>query len=232
MDKYHIQQKNFDKIESSLMFQHIPNMKKQSRIVIPDNRAIPISLINTNKKEMNLKIELPNGYKMISPKLIKKENIDFNKLVEQHIRIMQDRDNFAIPIGEDKYFLQKGSEKYGIIKALNNYNYLLLDDKNNYVGYINTLRENADGKNVEIEIGISPNLHHNGLGTLVATKFYDELFSIGVASVSSTVFEFNIPSIKLHEKLAKLNGIRLESYYINGRLWNMNYYSKTNSKIK
>ena len=62
--------------------------------------------------------------------------------------------------------------------------------------------------------------------------FYDELFSMGVASVTSSVFSFNEPSIRLHEKVAMLNGIRLESYYVNGKLWDMSIYSKVNSSIE
>ena len=37
--------------------------------------------------------------------------------------------------------------------------------------------------------------------------------------------------IKLYEKVAELNGIRLELYYINQNLWDMNFYSKVNSAI-
>ena len=113
-----------------------------------------------------------------------------------------------------------------------NYSYVVLDNNDSYAGYINILRSNANGKNVEVEIGIDPTLQHNGLGTTVINKFYDELFSTGVASVTSAVFEFNNPSIKLHEKVAELNGIRLESYYVNGKLWDMNFYSKVNSAIE
>ena len=141
---------------------------------------------------------------------------------------MQNRDDFTIPLGEDKYFLQRENGNYGISKALMNYSYIVLDENNNYAGYINILRSNANGKNVEVEIGIDPKMQHKGLGTVVINRFYDELFSTGVASVTSTVFEFNNPSIRLHEKVAELNGIRLESYYINGKLWDMNIYSKTN----
>ena len=42
---------------------------------------------------------------------------------------------------------------------------------------------------------------------------------IGIVSRPSIIF--NNPSIKLHEKVAQLNGIRLESYYINSKFWNM-----------
>ena len=93
-------------------------------------------------------------------------------------------------------------------------------------------KDSAIEKNAEVEIGIDPKLQHKGLGTVVINRFYDELFSTGVASVTSTVFEFNNPSIRLHEKVAELNGIRLESYYINGKLWDMNTYSKTNDIIE
>ncbi len=219
-------------IESSMMFQHIPNMKKNNEILIPDNDLISASMLDTEKKELSEKIELNNGFKMIRPGSFEKENIDSNKVLQGHIMAMQNRDKFTIPLGEDKYFLQKGNENYGMSKALMNYTYVVLNKNNDYAGYINILRSNANGKNVEVEIGIDPKLQNNGLGTTVINKFYDELFSTGVASVTSSVFEFNNPSIKLHEKVAELNGIRLESYYINGKLWNMNFYSKVNSAIE
>lgn len=223
---------NGNNIESNLMFQHIPNMKKDRGILIPDNNSILLSSLDTDKKELSERIDLGNGFKMISPKSFEKEGIDSNKVLQEHIKAMQNREGFTVPLGEDKYFLQKGNGNYGISKALMNYSYVVLDENNSYSGYINILRSNANGKNVEVEIGIDPKLQHKGLGTVVINRFYDELFSTGVASVTSAVFEFNNPSIKLHEKVAELNGIRLESYYVNGKLWNMNLYSKTNSIIE
>ena len=223
---------NGNNIESNLMFQHIPNMKKERGILIPDNNSISLSSLDTDKKELSEKIDLGNGFKMISPKIFEKEGIDSNIVLQAHIKAMQNRDGFTIPLGEDKYFLQKGNGNYGISKALMNYSYVVLDENNNYAGYINILRSNANGKNVEVEIGIDPRIQHKGLGTVVINRFYDELFSTGVASVTSSVFEFNNPSIRLHEKVAELNGIRLESYYINGKLWDMNIYSKTNDIIE
>lgn len=224
--------KTGDNVESNMMFQHVPFMKKDSGIYIPDNRVASISSFETDSKELSKKIELDNGFKMVSPIAFEEENIDFNSVLNSHIKAMQNREGFTIPLGEDKYFLQKGNEKYGITKALMNYTYVVLDENNNYAGYINTLRTNADGKNVEVEIGIDPKLQNRGLGTKVINSFYNELFKTGVASVTSSVFEFNNPSIKLHEKVAELNGIRLNAYYINGRLWDMNIYSKVNDEIK
>ena len=220
-----------DNLESRLMFQHIPNMTKQNGIIIPDNKIIGIEKLNTGKKELDKYIDLGDGYKLISPLILENLDIDFGTILNGYIKSMEEREKFTIPLGEDKYFLQKGNGKYGLSKQLANYTYILLDDNNQYSGYINILRENAKGKNAELEIGIKPEIQHKGLGTSVINKFYDELFSVGYASVTSSVFEFNKPSLKLHEKVAELNGIRLDSYYINGRLWDMNFYTKTNNLI-
>lgn len=221
---------NGDNVESSVMFQHTPYMEKNG-ILIPENKSVPIQTLDTEKKELRNKIELNNGFAMINPSVFEQEGIDFNKVLEGHIRAMQNRNNFTIPLGEDKYFLQVGNDRYGLYKTLKNSTYVILDSFNNYAGYINILRKNANGKNVEIEIAIDPTLQHKGLGTEVINSFYDELFSTGVASVTSSVFSFNNPSMKLHEKVANLNGTRIESYYINGKLWDMNVYSKVNEEI-
>ncbi len=223
---------NGENVESNLMFQHIPNMKKENGIIIPNNQSIPLSSLDTEKKEMAEKIELGNGFKLLSPKSFEDAGIDSTRIVDAHIKAMQNRDGFSKPLGEDKYILQKGNGKYGISKAVMNYNYIILNEDNDYSGYINILRSNANNKNAEIEIGIDPKLQHKGLGTMVINRVYDELFSVGYASVTSAVFEFNKPSLRLHEKVAEFNGIRLDSYYINGKLWNMNFYSKTNDLIK
>lgn len=217
-----------DKLESNLMFQHIPNMKREYGVIIPDGKTISLSKLDTEKNKLDDQIELDNGFKLVSPKLILTENIDSNNILKDHIKAMQNREKFTMPLGEDKYILELGNEDYSISKAIMNYTYIVLDENNKYSGYISILRNNANSKNAEIEIGIDPNLQHKGLGTKVINRFYDELFSVGYASVTSSVFEFNNASLKLHEKVAQLNGIRLDSYYINGRLWDMNVYSKTN----
>ena len=221
---------NSNSVESNMMFQHVPNMKKENGVYIPENISKDVNIFDTEKKELDSVIDIGNGYRLVSPKTFEQENIDSNSIIDGHINAMQEREHFSIPLGEDKYIIQKGNGNYGVSKAVMNYNYLLLDDSNNYAGYINILRTNADNRNAEIEIGIDPSIQSKGLGTQVINKFYEELFSVGYASVTSAVFEFNNPSIKLHEKVAELNGIRLESYYINGKLWNMSFYSKVNDK--
>lgn len=216
-------------VETKYMFQHTPNMKKEHGIYLPENNMIPN--IETNKEEKKI-LNLSNGYRAISPRAFEEENIDLKEVVKGHIKALQNRDNFSIPLGEDKYFIQEGNGNYGISKALANYSYVLFDSNNNYSGYINILRENANGKNAEIEIGIKPEIQNIGLGKDLINSFYDELFRRGYASITSAIFEFNKPSLKLHEKVANFNGTRIDSYYINGRLWDMNFYSKVNPELE
>ena len=215
-----------DMLESNLLFQHIPNMEKE-HIIIPENKYIEVSKFETSKKELSPTIVLENGVRLISPKLLTDEEI--SNVLKGHIKAMENRDKYTIPLGEDKSILQVGNGNYGLSKAIANYNYLVLDENKDYLGFINILRTNANNHNAEIEIGISPFSQHRHIGTKVINAFYEELFSIGYASITSSVFEFNNPSLRLHDKVAELNGIRLESYYINGKLWDMNIYSRVNN---
>lgn len=176
---------------------------------------------------MDSVIDIGNGYKLVAPKIFNNLDINIDNIIDSHIEAMKNREKFSIPLGEDKYILQKDTGDEPISNAVMNYSYILLDKHNEYAGYINILRTSPNKVNAEIEVGIKPELQHSGLGKIIINEFYNQLFSIEYASITSAVFEFNKPSIKLHEKIAKLNGIRVESYYINGKLWDMNYYSKT-----
>ena len=152
------------------------------------------------------------------------------KLTNSYEEAMQDREHFTIPLGEDKYFLQRGNDNYGIHKSVSNFSYVIVDNSGNYVGYVNILR--SEGRHVEIEIGVSPKIQSRGLGRKSLEAFYQELFRVGYASITSCVFDFNTPSIKLHDRVAEFNGVRIESYYANNRLWNMNYYTVVNPLVE
>lgn len=219
------------KLEDTIMYQHIPGMIKDDKLTVPENISVDCEVFKTEKKECSEIIPVLKGYRLVSPKIFDKLKINIDDIVNGHAEAMKKRNNYAIPLGEDKYFLQKGNEKYGIYKAVSNFNYVLLDTKDRYAGYVNILRSTANGLNVELEIGIVPGLQNMGMGTAVMKKFYKEVFSVGCASVTSMIFEFNKPSINLHKKFAEYNGLRKEAYYINGRLWDIVIYSKVNDKI-
>ena len=215
-------------VESKYMFQHVPNMDKDFSTLIPDNIEVSESYFKTDKKEIDSLVNIGDGYKLVSPRVFDDMGINKDGIINSHINALQNRDGFSIPLGEDKFIIEKGDGFYGVSRDLMNFSYILLDRNNDYAGYVNILRQNANKNNAEIEIGIKPGLQGNGLGKKVLEEFYNQLFSIGYASVTSAVFSFNDPSLRLHDKVAKLDGVRIESYYINDRLWDMSFYSKTN----
>lgn len=213
-----------NKVESCYMFQHVPNLIK-AESVLPNNKILRADV----KKELPRDIiNLSEGYRMICPKVFKENNINIDDVINEHIRALQNREKFSIPIAEDKYFIKVGNEDYGISKMIMNYSYILFDKDNNYVGFITIIRENIKGYSADIELGIRPELQHKGLGFKLLTAFYEELFSRGYISITSQVFDFNEASIKLHEKVATYNGTRVKSYYIKGKFWDMRFYTKVN----
>lgn len=212
-------------IETNYMFQHIPFMESDSGIILPENKIL---FSNESTGALRDVVAMDDGYRLVSPRVFESENVDITKVVKGHIEAMQNRDRFSIPLGEDKYFIQEGNGRYGMSKTLANYSYVLLNPNNDYSGYVNILRTNASGKNAEIELGITPGSQKTGLGTKLINNFYEEMFDQGYASVTSSVFDFNVPSLKLHEKVANFNGTRIDSYYINGKLWDMHYFTKVN----
>ena len=216
-------------VESNYIFQHFNRMKKKENVILPDNNAVKATFFN-NRKRMRLKIDLKDGFKLVSPLLLDNKDMDFDKIINGHINALQERKEFSIPLGEDKFIMRIGNISHGIKKLFLNYNYILLDGNNNYVGYINVIRVNAGRRNAEIEFGISPDYRRKGLATEMLNTFYDELFSLGFASVTSSVFEFNNASIKLHEKVADYSGIRNNAQYANGKLWDILCFTKVNPK--
>ncbi len=219
-----------NQLVSSNLYQHISDNYELEKIEsnLYSSVPVPSKKVSDNYQEV---IELGiTNFKLIRPRSALSLGLDFNHLVDGHIEAMQNRNKFTIPLGEDKYFLQRGNEKYGIYKSVLNFSYLLVDNFGNYAGYVNILRQ--EGRHVEIEMGISPNFQGFGLGTRIVNAFYDELFRLGYVTITSQIFEFNKPSLKLHEKVADFNGIRINSYFANGELHNMHYYTKTEPEVK
>ncbi len=215
-----------NKIESGILFEHYPNMRKNYSITIPKNESI--SLENSEKiSNIDEILYLKNGYRAIPSKMLEVVDVDLNDWVKTHIEALQNREEFSIPLGEDKYIIQEGNGNYGISRAIQNFSYILIDNNFKYLGYCNILE--TSGRNARIDIGIIPKCQGLGLGSMLFEAFYNELFEKGYMSVTSYVFEFNDKSNKMHKKLAQYNGTRKYSYYINGKLCDMNIYTKTKS---
>ena len=162
--------------------------------------------------------------KAVSPQYLLGKNNNITDVVAGYIEALTNREKFSIPLGEDKYIIQEGNGKYGVSKQVLNFDYILLDKNNKFAGFCNRL--STEGRNARIDIGIHPKYQRKGYGSKLLSCYYDELFRIGYLALTSYVFDFNEPSIKLHEKYSKLIGVRKNSYYANGKLWNMNIYVK------
>ena len=224
---------NKDKIGSLMLFQHIPYMTKKRKERLPKNNVRNVSDFDTSKKELDKIVIVDKDYKMVSPSVFEENDIDYNKILDSYIKSMQVRSRFTIPLGEDKYMLQKGNENYGLYKKLRNFTYIVLDKNNNYIGFVSMLVNNYKDRNAEVEIGITPKMQRQGIGTKVLKKFQDELFSVGYASITSTIFNFNKASTKIHKKSTSIYcGTRKNSYYVNGKYWDMNIYTKVNNLVK
>ncbi len=212
-------------IETKYYFEHYPNMKKVYDVKLPKNKSIPLNN-NEQTKELNKILHLKNGYIAVSPAILKEKfNVNIADIVKEHMKALQQREKFSIPLGEDKYFIQEGNGMYGISKMVQNFSYVLLNKDLKYIGYCNILRGNK--KSIVIDIAIVPNFQRIGLGSMLLEAFYTELLNTGYMSITSYVFDFNEASNKMHKKYAKYVGTRNKSYYINGKFWNINVYVKS-----
>ena len=213
-------------VDSSYLFQSYPNMNKKD-LIKPQNKII---MDDTPISPLDEVMEINDSFIAISPKVFEKYNIDMQKIVKGHINALQHRSTYSIPLGEDKYMLEEGNGKYGISKIILKYDYIILNHNFDYCGIAGIIRTN--GKNAEIEVALTPTMQHQGLGKIVTEELYKQLFKHGYMSATSAVFDFNNPSNKLITKLANYNGTRIESYYINGKLWDMHYYTKIKEEAK
>ena len=212
------------------LFQSYPEMVKlvEEKEDEPNYRGITnLKGVNKNFTEV---IDLENGFVAVSPTVFEENHIDLTKIVRSHINAMQDRKRFTIPLGDDKTMIQEGNGIYGISKLVNNYTYVILDKDMNYVGFTNILREGA--LNAELEMAIDPKYQRMGIGTSMRQKFYEELFKRGYLSATSAVFDFNEGSNRLNSKLATYSGTRIKAYYINGRLCDMNFYTRLSEETE
>lgn len=212
-------------LETTHLFEHYQGMAKKYDIELPKNKSIACKE-NENIKELSEKIYLKNGYIAVTPKYLTEVlNIDICEVVSAHINALQQREQFSIPLGEDKYFIQEGNGNYGISKMVQNFSYILLNEEFKYIGYCSILRK--EGTSISVDIAIIPKYQGIGLGSLLLDAFYNELLDKGYMSIISYVFDFNKSSNKMHKKLANYVGTRKSSYYISGDFWDMDIYVKS-----
>lgn len=214
-------------ITSSILFQHIPGMLRDEQTLLPLPVSCKEKLFHTTRSHLKRILSVNPYYKLVSPRMFCRLGIDMCSVLENHILAMLDREYFTKPLLEDKYILNSCS----LFNRFKNFTYFLLDNHGRYHGFVNIIKKEVNNRNIEIVVGIDPLSQHNGLGTIVLDSIYKELFSVGYASVTTTSLSCNTTFLHLNRKLAEFCGIRLESYYLNGHLCNMHYYTKVNDIV-
>lgn len=127
----------------------------------------------------------------------------------------------SIPLGNkvnwnyERSKMQLESVDYAIFK----------DDK--LIGYINLFRKNERSRSADMEVLIGDrNEQNKGYGREAMTLFLEEEYQNGIYnSLISNIFDFNEPSLNLHQSLGyKKIGNRYEAYYAYGKLNDMQVY--------
>lgn len=220
------------RVGSKTMYQDVPGYTKKDSLYVPNNLVVNSDALFPEKTERKEVLMVDANYRLVDPKSFEKYNIDLYKIAREYGKCLEDRENFTKTLGEDKYIPQIGNGRYGLSKFISNLSYVLLDRDNNFAGFIDCLRDDRENGNIEEEIAIIPSLQGKGLGSKMALVFYDEMFKLGYTSITSGVTStLNSKSVGLHSKLASFNGIRIESYYINGKYLDMPYFTKINPKF-
>jgi RimJ/RimL family protein N-acetyltransferase len=130
-------------------------------------------------------------------------------------------DEISIPFGYHKENLHEEKAK-SLLKGMT---YAVISDGK----FVGSLKINVDdydkSGNLEIIIG-KPS---NGYGRESLSLLLEEIYRTGfINNFNSHIFDFNIKSIGLHEKLGyRLVGNRKESYFANGKLNGSLYYEQT-----
>lgn len=128
----------------------------------------------------------------------------------------------SIPLGEYKTNWNNFRAK----RQLESVDYVIeKDDK--LIGYVNLFRKNERNRSADLEVVIGDKSEQRkGYGKEAMSLFLTEEYQNGIYnSLISNIFDFNKPSLRLHQSLGYQKiGDRYEAYYANGSLRDMQTY--------
>lgn len=216
------------------LYQHIPRMIRRDYKPYGSEIYVARSIFKTENTEMQEMIPLYNNYKMYRTDILVEDSREENPLLQSSIcglaLAMSDRRKFTIPLGRDKYFPTLKDEDYGLDNFMRKTSYIVLNGNNEFAGFLNIL--NSECEHCEIEVAVIPEEQEEGLGKEISEIFCQELFKIGYASITARVLDFNVRGNLLFNRIATPNGKRIQSYYTNGKLCDMNIYTKLNPLVE
>lgn len=210
-----------DTLKDLHFFQKLPYFtKRKDSIVVPKNTLT----FRTNGLSIS---ELPKIVNNLNVTLIRPEELDDKTLsfVKEELGKSLNDNYDASAMGEYKTIyndFRLNKKLYGT----NTFDYLILDETSKPIGYVDRLHIDNKNFRTDVEINIfSSSSRNKGYGSDAYKLYVRTLRSMGYVSIGSVVFDFNKPSINMHERIGfNEYALRDESYFAFGKLNDMHYY--------
>lgn len=203
------------------LFQRLPYSKTEN-----ENEIVPCNTIITKPNNLSIN-ELPkivNGQEIT---LIRPDQLDTKSRSYVRRRLGKSLNNAydASAMGEYK-MIYNDFRLNNKLSGKGQFDYLILDKNEKPIGYVDRLHINNNNLCTDIEINLFNESYRNkGHGSKAYKLYVDVLRKAGYVSIGSVVFDFNAPSINMHEKLGfNSYATRDESYFAFGKLCDMHYY--------
>lgn len=210
-----------DSFKDVHLFQKLPSSNMVNKSVIVPNNII---INKPNNLSINELPEIVNGQEIT---LIKPDQLDNKTISYVRRRLGKSmNDSYdASAMGEYK-MIYNDFRLNNKLSGKGQFDYLILDENGNPIGYVDRLHVDKKNFCTDIEINIfNKSTRNKGYGHKAYELYVNVLRNSGYISIGSVVFDFNKPSLNMHEKLGfNPYAIRNESYFAFGKLNDMHYY--------
>ena len=106
---------------------------------------------------------------------------------------------------------------------------IIKDDSNKFIGFVIAYEYLPDDGHMKVSVYVKPEFQHGAYGLIAVVKFVDYLFKFyNLNKLFTEVYDFNTPSIKLHDTFGFTKEGHLKEYkYYNGEYHDMLIYAVT-----
>ena len=103
------------------------------------------------------------------------------------------------------------------------------DNYHDFIGFVIAYEYLPDDSHMKVSVYVKPEFQHGAYGLVAVVKFVDFLFTYyNLNKIFTEVYEFNTPSIKLHNTFGFSKEGHLKDYkYYNGKYHDMIIFSIT-----
>ena len=106
---------------------------------------------------------------------------------------------------------------------------IIKDNLNKFIGFVIAYEHLPEDSHMKVSVYVKPEFQHGAYGLVAVVKFVDYLFKFyNLNKLFTEVYDFNMPSIKLHETFGFTREGHLKEYkYYDGKYHDMFIYSVT-----